>query len=65
MLDDGFTYNAIVSKLEELGYPGFLQQNISRWTKGGYQTWLRPTGRAYPMPPCPLCQNSHCSTSGY
>ena len=41
MLDDGFTYNAIVSKLEQLGYPGFLQQNISRWTKGGYQVWLR------------------------
>jgi len=41
MLDDGFTYNAIVSKLEQLGYPGFLQQNISRWTKGGYQTWLK------------------------
>src|SRR5438552_2123910 len=40
MLDDGFTYNAIVAKLEELGYPGFLQQNISRWSKGGYQTWL-------------------------
>src|SRR5206468_12289082 len=41
MLDDGFTYNAIVAKLEQLGYPGFLQQNISRWTKGGYQTWLK------------------------
>src|SRR5438477_3126785 len=40
MLDDGFTYKAIVSKLEQLGYPGFLEQNISRWMKGGYQSWL-------------------------
>ena len=41
MLDDGFTYNAIVCKLQEIGYPGFVHQNIQRWKNRGYQTWLR------------------------
>ena len=41
MLDDGFTYAAIVSKLAELGYPGFFCQNIQRWKNGGHQVWLR------------------------
>jgi hypothetical protein len=41
MLDDGATYNEIVAKLAELGYPGFFYQNIQRWKNGGYKHWLR------------------------
>src|SRR5258706_3240272 len=41
MLDDGATYNEIVTKLAELGRPGFFYQNIQRWKNGGYKHWLR------------------------
>src|SRR5438046_2647716 len=36
MLDDGKTYLDIIAKLTELGHPGFVVQNISRWKLGGY-----------------------------
>jgi hypothetical protein len=41
MLDDAQEYTAIIDKLTELGHPGFITQNISRWKQGGYQTWVR------------------------
>src|SRR5258707_583106 len=40
MLDDGKTYLDIIAKLTELGHPGFVVQNISRWKLGGYKEWL-------------------------
>src|SRR5258706_2229067 len=45
MLNDGFTYITIVSQLDEVGYPGFVYQNIQRWRKRGYQAWLRARER--------------------
>ena len=41
MLHDAAPYAAIISRLAELGYPGFLKQNISQWRNGGYQDWRR------------------------
>src|SRR2546425_3139198 len=41
MLDDGHSYDEIVEKLAELGYPGFNVKNISRWKLNGYEQWLR------------------------
>ena len=41
MLDDGHGYETIVAKLDQLGHPGFLTQNISRWKLNGYQQYLR------------------------
>src|ERR1043166_620789 len=45
MLDDGFTYEAIIQKLNEstdppLPYP-LSEMNISRWKDNGYQKYLR------------------------
>src|SRR5438034_3005927 len=41
MLHDAAPYAAIISRLAELGYTGFLKQNISQWRNGGYQDWRR------------------------
>ena len=41
MLDDAETYKTIVARLNELGYPGFFEQNIQRWKDHGYQRWLQ------------------------
>src|SRR3954452_22631700 len=41
LIEDGCTYLYIIKRLEELGYPGIFEYNISRWRTGGYQTWLR------------------------
>jgi hypothetical protein len=46
MLDDGHSYEDIVAKLTELGHPGFLTQNISRWKLNGYEQYLRRQERA-------------------
>ena len=41
LIEDGCTYLYIIKRLEELGHPGFLEHNISRWRTGGYQSWLQ------------------------
>src|ERR1043165_6001388 len=35
MLDEAETYKAIVARLNDLGYPGFFEQNIHRWKDAG------------------------------
>src|SRR5204863_1726731 len=39
MLQDGFTYPAIIESLGDDG-KGLIPSNISRWKDGGYQDWL-------------------------
>ena len=41
MLDDAETYKSIVARLNDLGYPGFFEQNIQRWKDHGYQRWVQ------------------------
>ena len=45
MLDDGFSYKAIIGKLEQSADPPLpyklLEMNISRWKDNGYQHYLR------------------------
>src|ERR1051326_8515469 len=45
MLDDGFSYKAIIEKLEQSTDPPLpyklLEMNISRWKDNGYQRYLR------------------------
>ena len=41
LLDEGYTYKAIVQRLRELGFPGFFEQNIQRWKARGYDEWVR------------------------
>jgi hypothetical protein len=45
MLDDGFSYKAIIEKLEQSADPPLpyklLEMNISRWKDNGYQHYLR------------------------
>src|ERR1043165_5992318 len=41
MLDEAETYKAIVARLNDLGYPGFFEQNIKRWKDHGYQRWVQ------------------------
>ena len=45
MLDDGFTYKAIIQKLNQSTDPPLpyrlLEMNISRWKDNGYQAYLR------------------------
>src|SRR5688572_1216173 len=38
-LDEGKTYSQIIHWLAANGHPGFTQDNISQWYKGGYQDW--------------------------
>src|SRR5205823_2435329 len=40
MLHDGHSYRAIARRLAELGHPGIIDQNLSRWRHGGYEDWL-------------------------
>src|SRR4051812_15417975 len=40
MLENGVRFNDIIKHLDELGYPGIHDYNISRWKTGGYQDWL-------------------------
>src|SRR6267143_6948962 len=40
MLQDGAPYVAVIQKLADLGYPGFIPSNISRWKDAGYVDWL-------------------------
>src|SRR4051812_7080748 len=40
MLENGTPFQDIIARLDELGYPGFLHPNISRWKSGGYLDWL-------------------------
>ena len=61
MLDDGFTYKAIASKLEEIGYPGFVHQNIQRWKNRGYQLWLRQREQRLQAAMAISMRNRHCT----
>jgi hypothetical protein len=45
MLYDGSSYTKIIAWLDEHGYPGFNEMNISRWREGGYQAWLNAQER--------------------
>src|SRR6266850_4551849 len=40
MLESGVRFNDIIKHLDQLGYPGIHDYNISRWKTGGYQDWL-------------------------
>jgi len=40
MLHDGIRHATIIEKLAELGYPGFIPSNLSRWKEAGYVDWL-------------------------
>src|SRR6266850_6553736 len=40
MLESGVRFNDIIKHLDELGFPGIHDYNISRWKTGGYQDWL-------------------------
>src|SRR3954469_10937232 len=40
MLESGVRFNDIIKHLDELGYHGIHDYNISRWKTGGYQDWL-------------------------
>jgi hypothetical protein len=58
MIEDGLTYNEIIAKLNELGYPGFFYQNIQRWRHGvGHQAFLRQQERCYVAVMANLIQN--------
>ena len=61
MLDNGFTYRAIASKLEEIGYPGFVHQNIQRWKNRGYQLWLRQREQRLQAAMAISMRNRHCT----
>lgn len=44
MLDDGFIYRAIITRLRHLEPPlpyCISEMNLSNWFHGGYQDWLR------------------------
>ena len=45
LLYDGHSYPKIVVWLEEQGYPGFNDMNISRWHHNAYQAWLSAQDR--------------------
>src|SRR6266850_4242521 len=51
-LDDCVTYKKICANLEELGYPGFVHQNIQRWKDNGYQNHLREEQRRQDLIEC-------------
>src|SRR3954465_1743613 len=51
-LDDCVSYKKICSNLEELGYPGFVPQNIQRWKDNGYQNHLREEERRLDLIHC-------------
>jgi hypothetical protein len=39
-LRDGLCYREIVGLLAAKGFPGFNEQNLSNWSRGGYRQWL-------------------------
>ena len=38
-MEDGATYGSIIIWLEEQGYPGVNEQNLTNWRQGGWMEW--------------------------
>jgi hypothetical protein len=45
LLYDGESYTKIIAWLDQQGYPGFNEMNISRWREAGYQAWFNAQER--------------------
>jgi len=45
MLRDGASYPDVIKMLEDHGHPGFNEENVSNWFKGGFCDWERDQRR--------------------